>query len=491
MDIDPQRLLTMSGIANVCVDDIVQNLFTKKRRLKGKNPRSDVENLNERHSIIDYCERPKKTMRKNLDIELLERDTCSALTSIERKKMSSKTEIINHEVNEDVIGESTKQRWNRLCRTELPSISIVFDPAVVRCCLPDSMMGSITHLFHPGVNNLCHSEMIDLTLSGIASIRFSKPPGSSKAVWLSTEGNGHVEFRTRIVSRVVQSVFANPESALPENSEVPDWVASKSITEDDINFVKTRTFDKVQRLRRRHRGKHPLKRDIGVFAADFVYKQVGKVLVNCRRRMDAAFFQQVGYTMTDWNEFTVRCGGKTTKIDQSTLEFVFPVAYTVFTRVLDKVPLCSVQRPTSDVKLVDDENMQNYEVARKFLSSYVLKITHEVVFDNNGKLEKEKRTKNINFFSLAFRLLGTFGCTSERLMLIRNSRFSLKVVAILAYALYCLTVSYAKKYSNQNSSNHVSVEDIAIGNLRLESLFPCKHRMCEIASTSSCFVIRK
>lgn len=84
-----------------------------------------------------------------------------------------------------------------------------------------------------------------------------------------------------------------------------------------------------------------------------MFKQVGKVLINSRRRMDASFFQQIGYAMVNWSVFKVKCGSHYVHIDQSSLEFIFLDTHTAFLSFLDKIPLCDALNSSTKKMNVD------------------------------------------------------------------------------------------------------------------------------------------
>lgn len=74
----------------------------------------------------------------------------------------------------------------------------MFNFSVIRCCLSESMMGLLSYLIENGQNNLNDTEMVDVMPNGIASIRFSKPVGSSKKVWQSARGKSMLNFKLEL-----------------------------------------------------------------------------------------------------------------------------------------------------------------------------------------------------------------------------------------------------------------------------------------------------
>lgn len=204
----------MSSVFDDDRNELNLNLSTKRHRLFVDNdgflaisPIGTSSTRISSHSTTQGVE-------NNSDFDVLESERRDALTSDQR--VSELPEIIegNAIVRSEEITESCKRRWERLCRTEFLYLTTAFNFPVVRCFLPDLMMGLLVHMYQNEEVRLYGTEIIDAVFLGIASIRFSKPVGCGKKVWQTTIGKVHVEFRTIIVNRVIHSVSLNPEAAL-------------------------------------------------------------------------------------------------------------------------------------------------------------------------------------------------------------------------------------------------------------------------------------
>ena len=374
--------------------------------------------------------------------------------------------------------ETWKQRWARLCLAELPFLDSFFNKHVVQLLLPGAVMKTLGNSVTDIDKNISREDILGNVALFLAGLKFSRAPGEPKSKWSHGSGRIQLEFRLFVGASVLNYVACNSERIISEFgttcTSVPGWLSSGFVSVNDIRLAIRRMHTISSHNRRIRSGRNPSTKDLSEYVSEYLLKEIGSLMIASRRRMMYTFFGQIGYTMVKWAEYPISINGQEYVIDQRTMDLDFGIDTVSSELELSAMPLTEISDRTTSNSVIDKYNIARHNKVKQMISSYEVVVKHNVAFSRNSTICEESCTRRISFFSLAWLLLGNFSCTSDRLLLMRTSKHSLRVVASFAVLMYRMVKYF---HFERMTNDNASMESVSIGPLTLKSFMPSAYRI--------------
>jgi len=273
-----------------------------------------------------------------------------------------------------------------------------------------------------------------------------------------------------------------------EMPTIPEWMQEGFLTTSDVEVVLKRKEGSSGSKGRRLRTKTLQKVDVARYAIEHLYTQLTKVLISSRRRVDETFFGWIGYVFVDWKKTPVGYRGTKTKVDQSTLEIIFPSTLdaTLKSDAYEKTPEANVCTEEVSLEVANQRNISEYAKLKLLLGGLFVDIEHEILVRCPGGWRKDRIRRRIHFLELARQMILTFSHGIESTRVYRSDRSSFKKIVTLA-VLLCTMVQRAEGARKESEAKTVvDLSNIIVGRTCLSQFMPCDYRIREVIQKGGC-----
>ena len=385
--------------------------------------------------------------------------------------------------------KSWLREWETKCVRGLPLLTEFFSVSTIRLLFPGTCTRVLCSSLTGFAGDTRVDEVIDKVCSTFQGLRFSKMNGKAKNVWSCTEGIVQTQLRCSVAISTIAFVHSQATRLVKEirpetEVEIPRWISSSIISLEDVHSTSSRLFGKGGTWGKNLKSQNPTDRQLAAFACDFLFKRIGGMIKNCRRRLVKAFFVQIGYTMVDWSNYPVRLGNQTFEVKQSSLMLAFTSSNDIVDDKLMGIPSTYTSESLDSIEEIDRRNMELYDDCKRKLHRFCTQITHDVVERNGLAYSLGARTRTLSMISVAGKLLVNFSYASGIEEILRGDSNSLRTIFALACAIKYMVREFAKRLAAHKGPGIPDVKGINVGALSLASLIPYHSIITELFSSS-------
>ena len=329
-------------------------------------------------------------------------------------------------------------------------------------------------------------DMTHAFLERLMAVRFSKRGYQKKDVWNITEGKCHLSFRKTVAQTLLNSWNNSSRNALSEilrdvsrdrRIEVPQWVVEKCVELGDIDkAIETCLKLGTARYWNKKCCRHNLSvSDLGRYAAESMLKVLQKMLVDCRRCMDATFFRIIGYTLLDFDTYNIRIQGQRVHIKTESLSMTISDASSVRGINLSSIPETLKSGENLSEENARRRNFNMLSQVTSILDDLFVTDKHSMVVPSNVGHKIVIGTRRVKFMRLAQRMLSNFSMSPNIDAFLLADKSALRVIAAFSVSLHGIVENYLNSSKDLAPNRVEDLSSICFSPLHLDTLLPCKH----------------